>query len=158
MTSNEMERAGNGVEDLDELTLGSRLSELERLPGWIDAIAARFGFTENTRFAVQLCLEEAVSNVIRHGYANQDGQFLTVQCTEPHEGYVVFTVEDNAAPFNPLESAALPAVGDQDPSDLGGQGIRLMRGFADTLEYEAKAGGNRLILGFSNAGANAGDL
>jgi len=59
-------------------------------------------------------------------------------------------VEDDAAPFNPLEVAALPSIGEQGESRIGGQGIRLLRGFADTIEYEAKPVGNRLRIGFSN--------
>ena len=102
-------------------------------------------------FAINLCLEEVVSNVIRHGYGNQPGQFLTVHCSSSRPGSFLFTVEDDAAPFNPLEIAALAAIGQQDEGRIGGQGIRLLRGFSDLLEYEAKPGGNRLLIGFSNA-------
>jgi anti-sigma regulatory factor (Ser/Thr protein kinase) len=77
-----------------------------------------------------------------------------VDCSSPRPGYFVFTVEDDAAPFNPLEIAALPAVHQQDPGQIGGQGIRLLRGFSDMLEYEAKSSGNRLRIGFANATAS----
>jgi hypothetical protein len=59
-------------------------------------------------------------------------------------------VEDDAAPFNPLEPPALPTIGEQDEGQIGGQGIRLLRGFSDMVEYEAKPSGNRLRIGFSN--------
>jgi len=140
-----------GNETPDQLILASRLSEMERLPPWIDALATKFGIADHARFAIQLCLEEVVSNVIRHGYADQDGHFITIHCAEPQPRYVVFTVDDDAPPFNPLELDPLPAIGEQDLGAFGGQGIRLLRGFAATLEYEPKAGGNRLHIGFSNA-------
>jgi hypothetical protein len=34
---------------------------------------------------------------------------------------------------------------------VGGQGIRLVRQFADAVEYQPKASGNRLRMGFSAA-------
>jgi anti-sigma regulatory factor (Ser/Thr protein kinase) len=151
MTCNDMEPVRKDVEGPEPLVLSGNLADIARLPPWVDAVAARYGMSEHATFASQLCLEEAVSNVMRHGYGNQDGQFLTISCEQTGEGFFVFTVEDDAAPFNPLEAAALPTIGEQDAGMLGGQGIRLMRGFANLLEYEAKVGGNRLRIGFSNA-------
>lgn len=152
MTANDMDLAQNQPKHLDQLVLSSRLSEMERLPVWIDSLAAAYAIDENVKFAINLCLEEAVSNVIRHGYANREGQFLTVDCSSPRPGRFVFTVEDEAALFNPLEIPPQPAIGQQE-GQIGGQGIRLLRGFADSLEYEAKPAGNRLRIGFSNASA-----
>jgi anti-sigma regulatory factor (Ser/Thr protein kinase) len=133
----------------DQIVLGSRLSEMERVPAWVDALAMRHGIVEKVRFAIYLCLEEALSNAIRHGYADKDGHSVTVRFTQPTEGYFVFTIDDDAAHFNPLELPTLPLIG-QDIAQIGGQGIRLLRGFSDKLEYEATATGNRLRIGFSN--------
>jgi anti-sigma regulatory factor (Ser/Thr protein kinase) len=155
MTANDMDLAQNQLRHLDQLVMGSQLSEMERLPPWIDSLAATYCIDENVKFAINLCLEEVVSNVIRHGYGNREGQFLTVDCSSPRPGKFVFTVEDDAAPFNPLEIATLPAIGEQDEGRIGGQGIRLLRGFSDSLEYEAKPAGNRLRIGFSNASAGS---
>ncbi|MGD0797312.1 MAG: ATP-binding protein [Acidobacteriaceae bacterium] len=155
MTANHMDLAQNQLKHLEQLVLGSQLSEMERLPLWVDSLAATHGIDENVKFAINLCLEEVVSNVIRHGYSNREGQLLTVNCSSPRTGHFIFTVEDDAAPFNPLEVTVPPADGRQDQSQIGGQGIRLLRGFADTLEYEAKPRGNRLRIGFSNAASGS---
>jgi len=150
MTANDMNLAQNQIVPLDQLVMGSQLAEMERLPIWVESLAATHGIGESAKFAINLCLEEVVSNSIRHGYSNREGQFVTVRCSAPRPGYFVFTVEDDAPPFNPLELAALPTVDQQEADQIGGQGIRLLRGFADMLEYEAKPGGNRLHIGFAN--------
>lgn len=148
MIANDMDLARNQIGHPDQLVMDSQLSEMERLPAWVESIAATYAISESVKFAINLCLEEVISNVIRHGYSNRSGQLLTVHCAAPRPGRLVFTVEDDAAPFNPLEVAALPSIGEQDESRIGGQGIRLLRGFADTVEYEAKPAGNRLYIGF----------
>ena len=144
MTANDADLTEN------HLVLGARLSEMDQLPLWVDALAARYGIAERVKFAINLCLEEAISNIIRHGYANSPESHATVRFTMPSVDYYLFTVDDAAPHFNPLELPSLPPVGQQYPMQIGGQGIRLMRGFANKLEYEAIPAGNRLRIGFTN--------
>jgi serine/threonine-protein kinase RsbW len=133
----------------DRLVLQSRLSDMTQLPAWIESLAARHGIPVNVQFAADLCLEEAVSNVIRHGYRGRADHSLAVSFTVPDEGYFKFVIEDEAPLFNPLEAPELPALSPGDDSRVGGQGIRFLRQFADTLEYEPTLTGNRLSIGFS---------
>ena len=57
--------------DLDErrLVLRNNLAELNRLAGWIEGWAQQ-DLSPDLSFAVQLCLEEAVANIIVHSVAN----------------------------------------------------------------------------------------
>ncbi|HEY1806170.1 MAG TPA: ATP-binding protein [Terracidiphilus sp.] len=137
------------VKPVSRLTLGSRLEDLTLLWRWVEARSAEHAIPPDTEFAIQLCLEEAVSNIIRHGYGGHPGHALTVETIPAETGNLVFRIEDQAAPFNPLdepdEPPALKSIDDLPP---GGQGIRLLRKFAGTITYERLAGGNRLTIGF----------
>ncbi len=63
----------------------------------------QYGIPADTQFAIQLCLEEALSNIIRHGHRGQPNLPITVDCTTPAGTQeVVFTIEDHAPPFDPL--------------------------------------------------------
>lgn len=150
MTANHMETAPARQDRLDELVLESQLAEMNRLPPWVEAVGEHYGISERVRFAINLCLEEAVSNSIRHGYAGCAGQQVRVGISEPREGYFVIEVEDDAPQFDPLHLPPPPKIDEQSPDRLGGQGIRLMSGFSDLLEYEPTATGNRLRIGFLN--------
>src|ERR1700729_2773350 len=138
MTKNETERIQ------DRIVLSSELSQISRIFPWIEALASQYEIVESLQFAINLCLEEAVSNVIRHGYANQAGRFIAVRFMISSEGNLVFTVDDDAPPFNPLEAPSLPMLDEQSETRIGGHGIRLLRGFADMLEYQPTSTGNRL--------------
>jgi anti-sigma regulatory factor (Ser/Thr protein kinase) len=133
----------------DRIVLRSSLSEISRVFTWVEALASRYAIVESIRFAIHLCLEEALSNVIRHGYARQAGYSITVLFAVSGEGDFVFAIEDDAPAFNPLETPVLPKLDEQGEARIGGHGIRLIRGFADTLEYESTPTGNRLHIGFS---------
>src|ERR1700730_627917 len=101
----------NGTEQTqDRLVLRSRLSDMAQLPGWIEALGARHAIPADVQFAIDLCLEEALSNVIRHGYAGADNRRVMVRFTMPGEGYFNFVIDDEAPHFNPLDAPELPAL------------------------------------------------
>lgn len=143
----------NTVKPEPRLTLQSQLGELARVWPWVEALAAEYAIPVDTQFAIQLCLEEALSNIVRHGYRGQPDQPITVDCATPAATReLVFTVEDHAPAFDPLAPSAVaetPAPTSIDQLPVGGQGIRLMRKFAGSLAYQRLPGGNRLTIVFA---------
>ena len=135
----------------ERLILRSRMSDLAQVSAWIERLASRHAIPSSTQFAMNLCLEEVLSNIIRHGYSGKNQDSIKIQFASPRGDYFVFVVEDQAPPFNPVDAPELPALGPLDENRIGGQGIRLLRRFADSLEYQALPAGNRLTIGFSAA-------
>ena len=140
---------GRGTHTTDErLTLRSQLSELSQLPAWIQRLALEHAIPRDTQFAMNLCLEEILSNIIRHGYSGSPDRSIDIRFINPAEGHFVLVVEDEAPHFNPLDSPGLPAINTLNEERIGGQGIRLLRRFAETLEYQATVSGNPTEHGF----------
>jgi serine/threonine-protein kinase RsbW len=138
------------------LTLKSQLDDLAQLWPWMEGLFGRYSVPAQTQYAIQLCLEEALSNVIRHGYSNQEDQFLTVDCAaaggeNERPAELVFTVEDHAPPFDPFAAVAKPFATSMEELTPGGQGIRFMQKFASRVAWEPLAEGNRLTLAFALA-------
>jgi serine/threonine-protein kinase RsbW len=147
---------GNGTEQKqDQLTLRSRLSDMTQLSPWLETLASRYSIPGDVQFAMELCLEEVVSNVIRHGYAGSEDCSVVVSFARPRDGYFEFVVDDEAPRFNPLDAPELQPLSADEEIRVGGQGIRLVRQFANNVEYEATSAGNRLRLGFSATGSAA---
>lgn len=145
---------GNGAEKSEQqLALRSRLSEMAQIPAWIEALASQHSIPAKIQFAINLCLEEAVSNVILHGYRGEADRSVIVRFTMPREGCFVFVVDDDAPRFNPLDQPELPALNPRAEIRIGGQGVRMMRRFADAVEYEQIPTGNRLRISFLTAGS-----
>jgi sigma-B regulation protein RsbU (phosphoserine phosphatase) len=120
---------------------------IENLPHLMDNIQSFMrdrGFTDETVLDVQLAVDEAVTNIIRHGYRGRDG-VIEVRCRVSAQD-VVITIEDSAEPFDPL-SVKEPELGDDVESrQIGGLGIFLMRKKMDQVTYEFKNGKNVLTL------------
>lgn len=143
MTGNSTDRAH------DRLVLRSRLSDVAQIPTWVERLASRYNFSKDLQFAIDLCLEEAIANIIIYGYPGDENRPVNVCLTMAQDGDFIFSVEDEAPKFNPLEAPELPPLNPDEEIRVGGQGLRLLRRFAHSLEYEPTANGNRLRIGFS---------
>src|SRR5580700_10824536 len=92
-----------------------------------------------------LACEEALVNIVHHGYKDKPGAIEISIGKRGKEVHVV--IIDMAPAFNPLEQEV-----DQDPSlplekrQEGGLGIILMKKYSDSLHYERMNGKNVLTL------------
>jgi anti-sigma regulatory factor (Ser/Thr protein kinase) len=134
------------------LSLQSKLSEIVQLPSWIGDLAQRHAFSKELEFAMNVCLEEAVSNVIRHGYGDCGEGKVTVRFAMRSQNLFEFIVEDEARHFNPLDA---PAPDIKGTPRVGGQGVHFLRHFTQNLEYTMMPKGNRLRMVFSIAGSGS---
>jgi anti-sigma regulatory factor (Ser/Thr protein kinase) len=143
------------MEREEQLTLCSRLADLALVTPWVDAVVAPLNLSPQRRFAIDLCLEEALSNVVRHGLANDCSHSIAVRSQLRDTGEtreLLFVLEDDAPHFNPLALSAGNL--DKIPTSLeeiaeGGRGIDLLRKYAGSLRHEKLLIGNRLTIGFS---------
>jgi serine/threonine-protein kinase RsbW len=131
------------------LELRRHLSELRRLASWIKAKAPH-ELTANISFAVQLCLEEAVANIIMHGGAKGDRLEIAIELE--HNGRTLIArIDDNGREFDPTQFPPPPPARSLEEAKVGDLGIHLMRSFANGMRYERREGRNRLTLRFVEA-------
>ena len=98
-------------------------------------------------FAVQLCLEEAVANIIMYGAARDERLEIAVEL-ECNGGTLVARIEDNGRQFDPTRAPPPVVATSLEKAKVGDLGIHLMRSFASGMDYERREGRNRLTLRF----------
>jgi serine/threonine-protein kinase RsbW len=135
-----------------ELALRSQMADLALVAPWIEQLGTERAIPASTRFAMNLCLEEVLSNIIRHAYGGIGDRVISVRYAPSRNNSVLLIIDDEAPHFNPLAAEETPVEETLDGTRVGGLGIRLLRGFAESLKYEPTPAGNRLIIGFSVAG------
>ena len=138
--------------EADRLVLRDDLAELERLAGWLEGWT-QHRVSPDISFAVQLCLEEAVANVIMYG-GPVDGRLEIAVEVERGDGTLVARIEDNGRQFDPTRAPAPSPATSLEEARVGDLGIHLMRSFADGMHYERRDGRNRLTLRFVAPGPN----
>jgi anti-sigma regulatory factor (Ser/Thr protein kinase) len=133
--------------DARRLVLRNDLAELERLAGWVQIWSNESVVSSDVSFAVQLCLEEAVANVIMYGGPKDDPLEIAVE-VERNAGTLVALIEDNGRQFDPTKVPSPRRAISLDDAKIGDVGIHLMRSFANDMSYERRDGRNRLTLRF----------
>jgi anti-sigma regulatory factor (Ser/Thr protein kinase) len=116
-----------------------------RLSEWLDEQERRLTIPAKVAFAVRLCLEEVVANLMNHSPSPDAGVAVEIGWQDK---MMVVLVEDRGAPFD-LRTAPEPArpasLAEAEP---GGLGIRLIRSFASEIDYQSGDGINRLTMRF----------
>jgi serine/threonine-protein kinase RsbW len=100
---------------------------------------------EDFLYGLTLAVEEAVTNIILHGYDGKKGDIIVV--VQPNAGSAEITLCDDAPPFDPtcVPAPRLDLPLEQRP--LGGLGVHIMRKNLDRISYRrTPAGSNELIL------------
>lgn len=126
--------------------LPSKACELTGLIDAVEAYCDQAPLAPDAAYAAKLAAEEIVNNTIQYGCA--DGRLATIDFHLKHnDDTMEIVIEDDAIPFNPLKEAPDPhQEPGLPPTHAGGLGVFLVLELMDDAEYQAKNGGNRLLL------------
>ncbi|MDD4136321.1 MAG: ATP-binding protein [Methanoregula sp.] len=126
------------------LTIQSDINEIPRVSSVLERMMRDHDFTEEDILDTQLAVEEAVTNIITHGYEQAQGEIVVLCRAGP--GIIEIQLEDRAVPFNPLSIPEPDLAGDIEERRIGGLGIFLVRQVMDEVEYRFEDGKNILRL------------
>ncbi len=128
------------------LLLHRDLAELQRLAVWLEDWAMR-DLPTSLSFAVQVCLEEAVANIIMYSATTDDRLEIVIE-VERRDQSLVAQIEDNGSAFDPTQVPRPPVPTSLAEAKVGNLGIHLMRSFASGMHYERRDSRNRLTMRF----------
>lgn len=100
---------------------------------------------EHALAAVELVLEEAVTNVVRYGYDNPVGHIIEIDLQVDLDEVQILIVDDGR-PFDPLDSGGLLLPDSLEDAQVGGLGLLMIRNTANTMSYERRDEQNRFLL------------
>lgn len=92
---------------------------------------------------IELAMEEALVNIITHGYQNKkpEESMIHIECYALSDSGVKIIIRDSGVPFNPVAAARVI----NEPT-IGGYGIFLIFRMMDKVEYFHEDGMNVLHL------------
>jgi sigma-B regulation protein RsbU (phosphoserine phosphatase) len=114
---------------------------------WIDDLVAPLELSPETTYALRLCLEEAVINIISYAFPPETQHDVHVDVWRDGKE-VIAEIVDDGEPFDPLAHELPEQPADLESAQIGGLGIKLMRSFAANIVYRRVGETNRLTLSF----------
>jgi anti-sigma regulatory factor (Ser/Thr protein kinase) len=128
------------------IALQPDIAEIPRLLDWVETCCGEGGVGTDIALKLALALEEAVANVINHGFQDVAPPHRIDVRLDIAPGRLVAEIVDNAAPFDPTSAPRAETDLPLDQRDPGGLGITLIHAMMDGVEYRHVDGENRLRL------------
>lgn len=100
---------------------------------------------EHALAAVELVLEESISNTLRYGYDDGEPHSIEIDLQIDLDEVQLLIVDDGK-PFDPLEGDAVLLPDSLDDAQVGGLGLLMIRNTASRMSYERRDGRNRFLL------------
>ena len=127
------------------ITLANELSEIARAQTLVEEFGTAHEVASDVIHAFTLCLEEIVSNIIRHGYDEGERRPIDLRLSIGG-GRMVLEVADTGRPFNPLDQADPDTDIPLEERQIGGLGIYLVKNMMDEFEYRRQKNKNILVM------------
>jgi len=126
-----------------DLSVTASLENLQKVRQYIDHVGSSLGVNDEAMGDLRLVVDEAVTNVIIHGYGDNDG---VVEVHMEAEGdSVIIRIRDHAESFDPSHVNAPKLDTALKDRPFGGMGIFLIKKMTDEAEFLPLGGGGNEI-------------
>jgi serine/threonine-protein kinase RsbW len=133
------------VSDFVELRLANDLAGLAEVAERVERFGAEQRLPASVVNALNVVLDEAVSNAVNHGYAAGVRGEIAVRLRRRPDSVLV-EVEDDGKPFDPLQAPPPDLTLPLEQRPIGGLGIHLIMNLMDEVAYARVDGRNVLKM------------
>ena len=142
-----MARIEDTPADARRLSVAAEVGRLAEVRSFIRDSVATYGGTARAAADLVQAVDEAVCNVMVHGYAGMEGD-VEIE-TAARDGRIEIRILDRAPTFDPTGAPAFDPSRPTHPARPGGMGVgvHLLRTMTDEVHHAARPdGGNELTL------------
>ena len=128
-----------------EISVANDREAIPEIVAAVTGLIEENGLAPEIAYALELAIDELVTNAISYGYPDGGSGKVTVEVSIDSDR-VVLIVRDDGIAFDPLAQAPEPTLeGDVEDRPIGGLGLHLVEAMMDEVAYERREGENRLI-------------
>ena len=125
--------------------LSGSVADIAAAARWVEQKASEQALPPDKVYALRVCVEELLTNILRHGGTVSPKIDLTVTVSSDR---IVLVIEDDAKPFDVSTSTPRRVGQPLEKAQPGGLGIQLIHSFADRLSYRRAGQKNRVVVEF----------
>ncbi|RMG63885.1 MAG: HAMP domain-containing protein [Calditrichaeota bacterium] len=129
----------------EEITIPAQMSQLNRVRDFIEQIGKKYKFSHKIVNSFKLVVDEACTNIIRHGYQDIEEGQITIRAIVRRMSLTMVII-DQGRSFDPRQVKNPDLNKYIQIGKKGGLGIFMMRKLMDDIKYNITENGNELRL------------
>lgn len=118
----------------------SKTENLENIRNFVFKNSIQFGFDNYKAEEIVLAVDEACTNLIKHGYKYKFTENITIDIKCKDSQFIV-NIIDNSQPFDPREIIDPDLEKYRNEYRKGGLGIFIMKSLVDNIDYKSTQNG-----------------
>lgn len=140
----------NRLQNRHLLTVPGHYEQVQHICQFVADGARRAGFSDDDLFRIELCCDEAATNIIEHAYGGEGVGSITVSYRDRPDRFEI-VLRDNGRSFDPTTVPAPPDLStlplNVETLPVGGFGLHLIKQLMDDAQFtfDSKKG-NRLTM------------
>jgi serine phosphatase RsbU (regulator of sigma subunit)/anti-sigma regulatory factor (Ser/Thr protein kinase) len=127
------------------IAIPAQMSYLSQVRDFIEHVGRKYKYTDKITNSFKLVIEEACTNIIRHGYRDIKGGEITLKAIIRRQSLMIVII-DQGISFDPRQAATPDLQKYIQIGKKGGLGIFMMRKLMDDVQYNITSRGNELRL------------
>jgi serine phosphatase RsbU (regulator of sigma subunit)/anti-sigma regulatory factor (Ser/Thr protein kinase) len=127
------------------VTIPAQMSYLSQVRDFIEQIGRRFKFSDKIINSFKLVVDEACTNVIRHGYRDVKGGEIILKAIIRRQSLTIVMI-DQGISYDPRQATTPDLAKYIQIGKKGGLGILMMKKLMDDVQYNITSRGNELRL------------
>ena len=135
-----------------EITIANEFQEIAAVAERVDAFCEEREISSESAYAVNLSLDEILTNTMRYGY-DDDGPHRIEIVVRIEADALVVVIVDDSAPFDLSVTPEVDVDASLEERRAGGLGLFLVHQMVDKVEYERVEGRNIVTLTKTTAAA-----
>ncbi len=129
----------------EEITIPAQMSYLLQIRQFVEHIGKKYRFSEKVINSFKLVVDEACTNIIRHGYVDVKNGEITLKAIIRRLSLTIVII-DQGKSFDPRQANTPDLAKYVDIGKRGGLGILMMRKLMDDINYTVTEHGNEFRL------------
>lgn len=128
------------------LRVAACVDRIAEVRDFVSGMAEQVGLDERAVYHCELSIDEAITNIIEHGYQGGDpNAVIEIGCAVEENDFVI-TVIDESPAFDPLEHIDPNPAQSLEERLPGGWGIFFIKKMMDDVNYTYSNGRNKLVM------------
>jgi serine phosphatase RsbU (regulator of sigma subunit)/anti-sigma regulatory factor (Ser/Thr protein kinase) len=129
----------------EEIAIPAQMSYMGQVRDFIEHIGAKYKYSDKIINSYKLVIEEACTNIIRHGYRDIKGGEISIKAIIRQQSLTI-VINDQGISYDPRQAQTPDLEKYIQIGKKGGLGIFMMRKLMDDVQYNITSRGNELRL------------